>query len=183
MLNYKKGVTSLLIILLLILSISLLFLYLRDNNQKEFLKGVDGVYILRQDRKIVFSNLDVFITNSQMDKISAKKITSGISSQTPRVVNVPFYGKEYIVIERPKGEGGYDYVVFDGDGKLIIDGLIGNSYEFKADFNIKEHDFIPNASLINLRDDGTVILKISEQNKVYSIKFDLATGKYLGKVQ
>lgn len=174
----KKGFTSVLIIFLLLAA--LIILYLRNNQQKEFLKGVTGIYMLHQNKKMVYSN-GIYITNDELDKTTAKKVTS-IPAGEFKMVRVPYYNQDYIVAERPMGETSIDYIVFDGDGKIITDSLLRNSSEFKTDFHIGEHDSIPLTTIVNLRDDGTIILKIGEQNNNNLIKFDLITGKYKGKV-
>lgn len=169
----KRGFIPILIIILL--SSALLFLYLKNIAQNEFLKGVYGVYILHKDKKIVFAD-GLYLTNGGMDKASSKKVVSYHVNEPPKIIRVPFYNQDYIVVERPMGEGTYDYVIFDGDGNVITNRLLSDNYG--------ELGKILGANIENLRDDGTLILKVADSNNKnsYLVKFDLITGKYKGKI-
>lgn len=168
---------NLLLIAVVLLSILAFFTYYQYQKQLEFQRSVTIVAPFGVSKRIVYATdpkktgNQIYIADKQMDLSSLVEVNAHIGPPEYPILGF-VENKEYAVILYGSVEGTFDYLIFDEDGKIITESLIGNNFD------------ITNSGFPNLMSDSaklgfdgilTMEQDINGQKKL--VRFDITTGK------
>ncbi|MBI3486230.1 hypothetical protein HY025_04825 [Candidatus Daviesbacteria bacterium] len=163
--------SKLLITLTLVSLLLAIYFYWKYNSQQRFLTHLWDVQRVGQINKKIANYIDannkILLLDDSLNEFSAKVVVEGIvfDSNTIRIQNVPFYQKTYFIVPYGLGEGGRDYLIFDSDGRVITKTLLYDLGELNP------------SEISNVRDDGTLYLKVFKDKSALELKVDFTTGK------